>query len=365
MAISDDLIKLIYETEIKPKFFNKITSVEKPTSVFLAGQPGSGKGNLSDVTINQFNGNAVVIDIDNLRQHHPKIAEVKDQYTLNVDTRKWKEMLIADCIKEKKNIIFDGTLGGTIKYIEADIQNVKDNGHKIQINALAVNDSVSKLGFTSRFEKQVLESGNGRPVDLSFHNDCYKNIPNNLTTLIGRDLVDEMNIYKRNHYTDKQSLLKNFSKQDLRFKKDRPIYEFDKERVRPFSNSELEHLNKWHEKTKVMAEQNGNLENLKGLIVSSDEHLSSYVKSQISDFTGSRTDLLNKHLKEAISNNATRTAVSCIMKGAQLSSVKPEDFKGLQQKEEIALKTHLINATDKFYGLEKNKGLNKENSIKL
>jgi predicted ABC-type ATPase len=365
MALSDDLTKLIYETEIKPKLFNNIKTVDSPTSVFLAGQPGSGKGNLSDVTISQFNGNAVVIDPDHLRQYHPDIKDVKDQYTLDVDSRKWKEMLISDCIKEKKNIIFDGTLGGNIKYIESDIRNVKDNGHNIQINALAVNDSVSKLGFTSRYEKQVLESGNGRPVDLSYHNEIYKNIPNNLTTIIGKDLVDEIKIYKRNHSTDKQSLLKHYSKQDLKFKKDSPIYEFDKERVRPFSNAEIEHLNTWHEKTKNMAEKNGNLDNLKGLIVSNDDHVSNYVKSQISDFTGDRTLLLNKHLKEAISNNTPRTAVSYIMKGAQLSSVQPEDFKGLQKKDELIMKTQLITATDKYYGLEKNKGLTKGNTLSM
>ncbi len=345
MPLSEELIRVIYEEDIKPALFNKVKSVEDPTSIFLAGQPGAGKSGIAELSVKELNNNAVIIDPDYLRKFHPDIKKVSDQYSLDVDSRKWKAMLIQDCIKEKKNIVFDGTFGGNMDYIEQDIRKVKDNGHKIKINALAANDSVSKIGFNYRYEDQLNKYGQGRPVDLSYHNEIYKKIPHNITTAIGKDLVDEMTIFKRNHETRKSEVIKSFDKNVLKTSKDTAIYEFDKERARPFTEKELTYLKEWYSKTEILSYSNGNTNpNLKSSITTDDNKASDELKKQIATITDTKNMIPNLELKDAVRNKEPLKAYEAIKKGAEVSSLRKEDFKGLNILEEKGMKLQMQRA---------------------
>src|ERR1035437_6542337 len=101
-----------YEKVIKPRFFEKVPVSENKSATYLGGQPGAGKSRLIE-----NKDNAVVIDSDLIRENHPlhgKIAE-KDIYDLDKECYKWGSMLIRDAVKEGKNIVFDGTLGGSLE----------------------------------------------------------------------------------------------------------------------------------------------------------------------------------------------------------------------------------------------------------
>jgi tRNA A37 threonylcarbamoyladenosine biosynthesis protein TsaE len=95
---------------------SKRTSIhltERPS--FLLGKPGAGKARLTQIAVqNLINKSAVIIDTDSLRNAHPMepaLAE-NDVYSLDNDAFRWGDMLIKDCIKEGKNVVFDGTFGG-------------------------------------------------------------------------------------------------------------------------------------------------------------------------------------------------------------------------------------------------------------
>lgn len=51
--------------------------VSKPASVFIGGQPGSGKTILS-YEINEYNKNTLVIGIDNYRMYHPNYLKIEE-----------------------------------------------------------------------------------------------------------------------------------------------------------------------------------------------------------------------------------------------------------------------------------------------
>jgi hypothetical protein len=250
-------------------------------------------------------------------------------------------MLIQDCIKEKKNIVFDGTFGGNMDYIEQDIRKVKDNGHKIKINALSTNDSVSKLGFNYRYEDQLNKLGKGRPVDLSYHDEIYKKIPNNLTIAIGKGLVDEMSIYKRNHETRKSELVQNFDRNVLKHSKDSPIYEFDKERARPFTDKEITYLKKWYENTEILAYKNGSANNLKGTVTTDDIRATDLLKEQIKFIKDTKNLIPNLELKDSVSKNNPQLAFEAVKKGADVSILKKDDFNHLDKLQANALKLQM------------------------
>lgn len=332
----------IFENKIKPKLLKHLKSELKPKCVFLAGQPGAGKTNLADVTITELKNNALVIDIDELRKMHPNLSKVKDQYDLDIDTRQWKTMLIDECIKQKYNIVFDGTLGGNMKYIEPEMKKLKDNNFTVKINALSVNDSVSKLGFISRYEEQLARTGKGRHVDLSFHNDIYKNIPNNLTEAIGKGLIEEMNLYKKNHATKETTLLKTFTKETFKSAKDLPIYEFDKERIRPLSQEEIKSLKTWYTNTIDNAINNkSDISKIESILISDDNKSSIELKNQIEEFKNIREIIPNIELKYAILKNEGITAYNAVKNGADVTSIKAEYFNGLTVMQEKSLKIEI------------------------
>lgn len=354
--LSKEEIQRIFEEDIKPDILSRVKSVNEPKAVFLAGQPGAGKTKLSEVTIKELNNNAVVIDIDELRQYHPKIKEVSNQYELDADTRQWKTMLIQECAKNKFNVVFDGTLGGNMQYIEPEMQHMKDNNFTVKINALAVNDSISKLGFISRYEDQVAKNGRGRNVDLSYHNDIYKNIPNNLTIAIGKGLVSEMSIYNRNHETSRTEHLKTYGKDVFKSSKDLPIYDFDVERSRPLKEKEVQELKKWYTKTiDVALKNNSNIITIKETIATDDLKASDTLKKQITEIKDIdyKQMISNKELKEAVSLNDRRKAQEAIIAGAELKSLKQDDFKHLGTLGEKAMKVAMQEALGKVASIEK------------
>ncbi len=342
-SLTDAEIQQIFDKKIKPELFkNSVTTTKEPKAIFLAGQPGAGKTDLADITHLELKKNSVLIDIDHLRQFHPSIKTVKDQYDLDGDTRKFRNLVIAECVKNKYNTVFDGTLGGNMKYIEADMMQMKNEGFTVKISVLAVNDSISKLGFISRFEEQVLKTGTGRNVDLSYHNEIYKNIPNNITEAVGKKIVTEMNIYKKNQDTRKTELIKTYGSETFKLAKDIPLVDFYKERSRDLSFSEKKALGEWYEKTiRTAIKNNSNYEQIKNAIVSDDPRLNTQQKNAIVSFKEiDYKKIINDEFHIAFKNGKLKTVDTLIKIGADISTLNKEET---IHKLEPKLKQEMLN----------------------
>jgi predicted ABC-type ATPase len=257
----DDQLRELYEKVIKPKHFSTVaknTATEK-TVTFLGGQPGSGKSYLNSIAVDNMPlKDAVVIDSDMLREYHPRkplIAE-KDVYSLDRDCFKWGDMLINDCIKENKNILFDGTFGGSTEQIHQKMILLKERGYKINVSVLAVNDSVSRIGIQYRYEKQIRDRGTGRPVDVNYHDQVYDKIPNNLLETATKGLVDEFMVYGRNHNTHKLRKVTSVMGTDVIDTPGELISAFISERNRPYTEKEIVSLRSWVNATIKLTEEN-------------------------------------------------------------------------------------------------------------
>ena len=285
--LTDDEIKEIYESVIRPAFFDDIKSTDKPEAIFLGGQPGSGKSKLSDISINDLhNKSALTLNTDDIRDYHPykKLVPQDKVYELDREGYKWGNMLYEDCIKHKKNIIFDGTYGGDVAFQEDKMKDLKKNGYNIKLNLLATNDVVSKIGINYRYEKEKQSTGSGRAVDLSYHDKIYKNIPNNLMKTISKNLVDEFKIYGRNHHTSKVNLISEYKSHELKTNPHKPVVDFVKERTRQFTSSEINELHNWAKNTeKICVANKTDINAFRNSLTTDDTNASSSLKHQVDE----------------------------------------------------------------------------------
>ena len=262
-SIGEKLLLDIYEGKIKPTRFTAVSSNVKTqkTATFLGGQPGSGKSYLNLIAIGEMAlKEAVVIDSDMLRDYHPRkpmIAE-KDVYSLDKDCYKWGDMLIADCVKENKNILFDGTFGGSTEQLHKKMKELKDQGYDIRVAVLAVDNTVSRIGIQYRYERQVRDHGSGRPVDSSYHAQVYAKIPANLADTASKKLVDEFTVYGRNHYTRTLAKVATISGPEAALQPTKVGEAVEKERSRPYNEREKFSLKSWLLATLQVTRENKN-----------------------------------------------------------------------------------------------------------
>lgn len=287
--LTEDDLSSIYRNIIKPGLFDKIKRSNNKTCVFLGGQPGSGKSYLNDITVNTLdNQSAVIIDSDLIRKHHPYtplIAE-KDIYSLDSDCYKWGEMLIKDSIRENKNVLFDGTFGGNMGHTYQLLERFRENGYNTKLNLLATNDIVSKIGFNWRYEYQKKLTGHGRPVDMLYHNQIYERILENLHKTLPLNLIDEFNIYGRDHVTKKINLCQTYNLDELKSNPGKAIADYENERNRKFTNEEIKQLNSWYVNTsKLVQENNGDLLMFQEAMQTYDSKASLQLKEQIKIIT--------------------------------------------------------------------------------
>lgn len=335
MNLTEEKIKQIYNEKIKPKFFDSVSVSDNKTVVFLGGQPGAGKSYLKGLSIeNLTTKSAVVIDSDLLRQHHPNHAMIaeKDVYNLDKECYKWGTMLISDAVKENKNLVFDGTLGGNLDQTLKTIAELKAKEYKVNLSVLATNDVISKIGVTWRYEQQKAQWGKGRDVEMSYHDQIYQRLPDNLHEIIKSNYVDELKIFARDNQTKQIFSNPSYTYNAAMLLKDpsSPIYTFIQERTRPLKAEEIYRLQTWASSTVSMIQsRSGDINMFKYALNTSDSNAGSFLKYQIksiSEFTNksinqNQTIMATKVTQEE-SNKKTET-----LKGRLGSEIEFNDVK--------------------------------------
>jgi predicted ABC-type ATPase len=256
-------LKKAYETA-KAKSFKGTKASEQPTAIYLAGQPGSGKSKMVEMSIDNLdNKTAVVIDTDIFRQTHPQYEKIAkespetmykflDAYAFDVAGK-----IVDEAIKSKRNIVFDGTFGGNFDFIKTSMQKMKDAGYNVEINALATNSTVSKMGIAARYEEQLAKSGYGRTVEVSYHDEVYKNIPKNIEKAIETGLVSKYRLYTRDLVSKETSLQKEFTASENKLSDKHFLNQYLAERKKPLSQEASNRLYKWYNTVKSIIEKRG------------------------------------------------------------------------------------------------------------
>lgn len=331
--LTEESLIQIYQEKIKPKFFDNVSVADNKTAVFLGGQPGAGKSYLKGLSIeNLTTQSAVVIDSDLLRQHHPYHAMIaeKDVYNLDKECYRWGTMLIGDAVKENKNLVFDGTLGGNLEQTLKTIAELKAREYKVNVSVLATNDVVSKIGVTWRYEQQKAQWGKGRDVEIGYHDQIYQRLPDNLHEIIKSNYIDELKIFGRNNLTKEIFSTPNstYNLERLQKNPSAAIYEFIQERTRPLKAGELYQLQAWATNTVAMIQsRSGDINMFKYALTTTDINAKDILKSQIKSIA----EFTNKSLNQTtMTNKATQdesTKKTETLKGRLGSEIEFNDVK--------------------------------------
>ncbi|MGO1002760.1 zeta toxin family protein [Lysobacter sp. CA196] len=183
--------KHIFLEKIVPESnLNSTNAQERPKAIVLAGQPGAGKGGLGRAAAFEFKGDVVQIDPDELRKYHLKAEEWQksspygwSQQT-NADAGQWARELREAAIEGRKNIIVDTTLGNAKPATEM-IKELQAAGYEVEVRAMASHRLESEWGIDQRFTDKIDAEGVGRDVPLAFHDDVYRDLPDNLDKVRG------------------------------------------------------------------------------------------------------------------------------------------------------------------------------------
>lgn len=164
-----------------PKYTQVTGGHARPKAVILAGQPGAGKGGLARTALSEMDGNAVVIDPDDLRSAHPDARNLRGQkpYTWSGETHsdasRWAQELREDAVGQRKNLVLDTTMP------RADvIKDLQAKGYDIEIRAVASHRIESELGVDKRFTDDLDRRGYGRYVPQEVRSSVYQKLPGTL-----------------------------------------------------------------------------------------------------------------------------------------------------------------------------------------
>ena len=184
--LDDEEHKRIFDQKVVPASgLNNAQTHERPRAVILAGQPGAGKGGLSDFALKEFQGDVVPIDPDELRVAHPEFRSLREKYPYtwsdytHSDASLWGKELRAAAIEGRKNIIVDTTLGNGTGAVDL-INELRGKGYEVEIRAVVAHRMESELGVDGRFAKGLDVYGYGRYVPETVRNHVYDALPGNL-----------------------------------------------------------------------------------------------------------------------------------------------------------------------------------------
>ncbi|MDM7556104.1 zeta toxin family protein [Xanthomonas fragariae] len=156
--------------------------------MILAGQPGSGKGNLARAADNELRGDVVVIDPDELREAHPHVKVLRNAHPYtwsgytHPDASRWADELLQATIEDKKNLIFDTTLSNG-QWSSDLIKNLQSRGYDVEVRAMAAHKLESEHGVDERFSASLDQRGYGRYVPEGAREAIYTKLPISLDTV--------------------------------------------------------------------------------------------------------------------------------------------------------------------------------------
>lgn len=194
----------IFEQDIVPDLFAETKATTQPLAVIFGGQPGAGKSAAIDGIANELEsqGGAVFIIGDDLRDYHPKYAQLMESddktaaFYTDRDAGLWIEKSIAEAKERRVNIVIEGTMRDSHK-IATTMKSLRDAGYRIDARALAVNSLLSEQGILQRYENQKVDRGAGRMTTPEAHKAAYDGMLKTLERIEFEKLADRVTIYRR------------------------------------------------------------------------------------------------------------------------------------------------------------------------
>lgn len=187
-----------------------------PRAIIIGGQPGSGKGTLTEKAARELHkqGGFVLVDADKLRAMHPDnnhLMRENDRQAANLthnDASKWAKRLANDAIEGRRNIVIDQTSKSPDSLI-ARTKQLKDAGYKVELRVMAVNAETSEQRIHTRYEREKAANGAGRFTPKPVHDAAYVGLPESVAAVEREKTVDTISVYDKHQTRIYENTLHN------------------------------------------------------------------------------------------------------------------------------------------------------------
>ena len=175
---------------------------EDKTLIIVGGQSGAGKSRLIRLAQNELEQNAVIVDFDELRAHHPEHEACNEQYPetthaiLHKDTEIIKNRVLKKLIKDNYNVIYEGALRNTQGFLDF-AQDFRDNDYNIKMMIMSVPKLESYGSTFVRYASALLTDKTPRWVEKYAHDGSYEGVIRTVKAFKDQNLVDEIGVYIR------------------------------------------------------------------------------------------------------------------------------------------------------------------------
>ena len=180
--------RVFSETVVPRSELDEALPHARPKAIILGGQPGAGKGGLTQAAIHEFHGDIVPIDPDELRDYHPRVREFRSAhpYTWSshtqADAGQWADELREAAVAGRKHFIFDTTLSNGSWSAEL-IRDLQAKGYEVEVRVVAAHALESELGVDQRYGRNLDKKGYGRHVPEGARDAIYDKVPASLDTI--------------------------------------------------------------------------------------------------------------------------------------------------------------------------------------
>lgn len=177
---------------------------DRPRAVLVAGQPGAGKGPITEEIARRFarRGYAVIVDIEELKYLHPlyaSLAEADDRAAMAqiaLDIRSLAAQLIERAVANHANLIVETTLDEPEPAIEM-IARLKQGEYHVTVIALQVDPETSWRSVQERFARQQRAFEVGTWVERPEHDRAAQALLPSLEALERQALADRLYVITR------------------------------------------------------------------------------------------------------------------------------------------------------------------------
>ena len=232
--------------------------VSNPTFIFVGGQAGAGKSALVAKEYQNLEGNAIIIDQDELRTKFPK--EKYKQILANYTERQEFLLLkpyISRTISELKdraiqcgyNIILESTLRSVNSFIEI-AKELKEKGYATKLSVLSVPEVEANISMLTRYCYYLEKDGECRRNTRLDHS-AVESLRENLVRLDELGIFDDVTISARGEEMDSLPVLKYSKKEDTSMT---PLQAYNREAILSFDNTRRNFYIKYEQIKEILIE---------------------------------------------------------------------------------------------------------------
>jgi len=179
----------------------KTVTGKKPKAYILGGQAGAGKTTLQNMIIKD-NPDAVIINADVFRTHHPHYEMVYNYYKEQAaeHTQSFANAVANVLVEKFSRDNFDIVVEGTCRRADVPLKTCKDfkeKGYDVELMVMCCNKYVSWQSTVDRFNLMKSQGLVPRAVPRLKYNEMISNLPDNINFLYNSGEFDEITLWDR------------------------------------------------------------------------------------------------------------------------------------------------------------------------